>query len=72
MAKKSGRKLFKPGATFTKRITRGTNKGDLVQFKVGPSGKQFPVRVLEDKGKPSTLRNNSGVVFGRKRKSKKK
>lgn len=64
------RKLFKPGATFTKRVTRGPNKGDLVQFKVGPSGKQFPVRVLEDVKGKSTLRNNPGVKIGRGRKRK--
>ena len=61
------RGLHKPGTTFTKRITRGPNKGDTVRFRVGPSGKPYPIRVLADVGKPSTLRDNSGVRFGRGR-----
>jgi hypothetical protein len=55
-----------PGATFTKTIERGPNKGDTVQFKVAPGGKPFPQRVLADRGKPSTLRDNSGVKFSKK------
>lgn len=54
------------GATFTKTITQGPNKGDRVTFKVAPSGKPFPIRVLRDKGGDSTLRNN-GVPFGKKK-----
>ncbi len=53
--------------TFTKIITKGPNKGDKVTFKVGPSGKPYPSRVLKDIGKRSTLRNNSGVKFGKKK-----
>ncbi len=60
-----GRRKFKPGTSFTKTITRGPNKGDRVTFKVGPSGKPYPKRVLRDQGRRSTLRNNSGVKFGR-------
>jgi len=56
---------FKPGTTFTKRITRGPNKGDRVRFRVGPSGKPYPIRVLSDVGARSTLRDNPGVKFGR-------
>jgi len=66
-------KKRKVGSTFTKRIERGPNKGDLVKFKVGPSGKPYPQRVRKDVGKKSTLRDNPGVKFGKKkRKSKKK
>lgn len=53
--------------TFTKIITKGKNKGDKVVFKVGPSGKPYPTRVLNDKGNNSTLKNNSGVKFGKKK-----
>ena len=55
------------GAVFTKTITRGPNKGDQVQFKVGPSGKPYPQRVVNDKGGNSTLKNNPGVKFGKGR-----
>ena len=61
------RSKFKPGSNFTKVITRGPNKGDKVRFKVGPSGKPYPIRVLSDKGKRSTLRDNSGVKFRKKK-----
>jgi len=60
-------KMKKPGSTFTKTISRGPNKGDRVQFKVGPSGKPYPRRVLNDKGGNSTLRDNAGVKFGKKK-----
>lgn len=59
--------------TFTKKIERGPNKGDNVTFKVAPiSGKPYPVRVNKDVGKPSTLRDNSGVKFGKGSKGGKK
>ncbi len=61
------RKLQKPGATFTKNITRGPNKGDKVSFKVASGGKPFPTRVIKDKGSNSTLKNNPGVKFGKKK-----
>ena len=67
MAKKNP---TRPGATFTKTITRGPNKGDRVSFKVGPSGKPYPRRVLKDIGSPSTLRNNPGVKFGKRNSNK--
>lgn len=54
--------------TFTKTITRGPNKGDTVTFKVAPkSGKPYPVRVVKDVGRNSTLRDNSGVKVGKKK-----
>lgn len=59
----------KTGSTFTKTIEQGPNKGDRVAFKVAPSGKQYPTRVLNDKGSNSTLRDN-GVPFGKKKKAK--
>ena len=66
-AKTSAGKARKVGSTFTKTISRGPNKGDRVKFKVAPSGKPFPQRVLSDKGGNSTLRNNPGVKFGKKK-----
>lgn len=53
--------------TFTKTITRGPNKGDRVVFKTAPGGKPYPIRVLRDKGNNSTLRDNPGVKFGKKK-----
>ena len=58
----------KPGTTFTKKVSRGPNKGDTVAFKVAPGGKPYPTRVVQDVGKPSTLRDNPGVKFGKKKK----
>lgn len=65
MAKKS---YLSKGKTKTKTITRGPNKGDRVIFKGSPSGKPYPVRVLKDKGNNSTLKDNPGVKFGKKKK----
>jgi len=68
MAKsKSSGGTKKPGSAFTKTIEQGPNKGDRVTFKVGPSGKPYPARVLRDKGNNSTLKNNPGVKFGKKK-----
>ena len=67
-AKTASGKLRKVGSTFTKTITRGANKGDKVKFKVAPSGKPFPSRVLKDKGNNSTLKGS--VPFGKKKKKK--
>lgn len=64
------RKLLTPGTTFTKTIEQGPNTGDRVTFKVGPSGKPYPIRVLSDKGGDSTLRDNSGVQFGKGKKKR--
>ena len=70
IAKTKSGKRRKTGSTFTKTIQRGPNKGDKVQFKVAPSGKPYPVRVLKDKGKNSTLKNNPGVKIGKKKRKK--
>jgi len=70
--KKSSGGTRKTRAPFTKKIERGPNKGDTVSFKVGPSGKPYPVRVLKDVPPPSTLRDNPGVKFGKAAKKNKK
>lgn len=59
-----------PGKTVTRKVTRGANKGDTVQFKFGPSGKPFPQRVVKDVGEPSTLRGNPGVKTSKRKKKK--
>ena len=59
------RKKLKPGSTFTKKITRGPNKGDTVRFKVAKGGKPFPIRVLKDVGKRSTL--SKSIPRGRRK-----
>lgn len=69
MARKSN---LAKGRMRTKKISRGPNKGDIVKFKGSPSGKPYPVRVIRDVGNNSTLRNNAGVKFGKKRKKRKK
>lgn len=69
MARKSN---LARGKTRTKKITRGPNKGDTVQFQGSPSGKPYPVRVVRDVGSPSTLRNNPGVKFGKPKKKRAK
>ena len=58
----------KAGSTFTKTISRGPNKGDRVAFKVAPGGHPYPTRVLRDKGRNSTLRDNPGVKFSKGKK----
>lgn len=60
----------KAGSTFTVTISRGPNKGDRVQKRVAPGGKEYPIRVLHDKGNNSTLKNNPGVRFGKKKKKR--
>ena len=58
--------------TETRTITRGPNKGDRVVIKAASAadlkkGNWWPIRVLSDKGGDSTLKDNSGVSFGKKR-----
>ena len=67
MARKSN---LVTGRTATRKVTRGPNKGDTVTFKGSPSGKPYPVRVVKDVGRPSTLRDNPGVKFGKKKGNK--
>jgi hypothetical protein len=57
-----GRKTVKrPKKTVI--ISKGKNKGDKVVMKKAPGGKWYPSKVLKDKGKNSTLKNNSGIKF---------
>ncbi len=49
----------KPGSSSTRKVTRGPNKGDTVQFKANAAGTQNPGkqvarRVTKDVGKPNT------------------
>ena len=69
--KGKGRAKLAKGKTMTKKITRGPNKGDTVQFKGTPSGKPFPSRVIKDVGGNSTLRDN-GIPIGKKKSKAKK
>ena len=46
MAKKAN--PTKAGTKFTKKVTRGVNKGDTVKFKVAKGGKPFPQKVVKD------------------------
>lgn len=68
-AKKKGPIRVKPGKTVTKKVTKGPNKGDTVQFKANSAsaeipGKLVPRRVIKDVGK----KNVSGVTKGKKKK----
>ena len=69
IAKTSKGRRRKVGSTFTKKITRGANKGDTVRFQVAPSGKPFPVKVVRDVGGGSTVKAD---VRGNKKRRKKK
>lgn len=68
MAKKKISK-GKPGSTTTRKVTRGPNKGDTVQFKANSSsaaipGKRVPRRVIKDVGK----KNRTSLLKGKKKK----
>ena len=68
MAKKK-KSQAKPGATSTRKITRGPNKGDTVQFKANSAsaalpGKLVPRRVIKDVGK----KNRTSLLKGKKKK----
>jgi hypothetical protein len=60
-------KARKPGSTFTKKVTRGKNRGDTVTFKTAAGGKPFPTKVVKDAGK-----KNTSNVAKRKKAAKKK
>lgn len=52
----------RPGATVTRKVTRGPGKGDTVQFKANSSkarnpGKLQARRVIRDTGKKGTQRS---------------
>ena len=62
----------RPGTTSTRKVTRGPNKGDTVQFKANRSGtqnpgKQVPRRVVKDVGKKNTA---TSLPKGKKKKRK--
>jgi len=66
MAKVKGR--AKPGRSVTRKVSRGPNKGDTVQFRANsPSaqrpGKLVPRRVVRDVGK----KNRTGLIKGKKK-----
>ena len=68
MAKKATPKSnpTKPGTTFTKKVTKGPNKGDTVSFKVAPGGKPYPTAVQKDVGK----KNTSNIAKQQRKKNK--
>jgi len=69
MAAKKPKGKAKPGSTVTRKVTKGPNKGDKVQFKANAPGTQFPGklvprRVIKDVGK----KNVTGIPKGKKKK----
>ena len=61
MAKKKASRV-KPGATVTRKVKSGVNKGDTVQFKANSSssampGKLVARRVIKNVGKKNTARS---------------
>lgn len=68
MAKKAKGRA-KPGSTVTRKVTKGPNKGDKVQFKANSAGtkhpgKLVPRRVIKDSG----TKNRTSLIKGRKKK----
>ena len=68
--KKKKKSQARPGATVTRKITSGPNKGDVVQFKAnGPGsqmpGKLVPRRVVKD---AAPKRSGSSLPIGKKKK----
>ena len=73
MAAKKKISKAKPGATVTRKVTKGANKGDTVQFKAnGPGtahpGKLVPRRVVKNTG----AKNTTTLAKGKKKKGSKK
>ena len=67
--KKKGK--AKPGSTVTRKVTKGKNKGDTVEFVAnGPGtkhpGKLVPRRVIKNVGK----KNTTTLAKGKKKKKK--
>lgn len=52
------------GKTVTRKMTRGPNKGDTHRLR-GTGDNFYPVGVVSDRGRRSTLRDNPGVKFGK-------
>ncbi len=61
------RKRFKAGSTFTKRVTRGKNKGKRTTFKVARGGKPYPIRRSGKKIRKRSHRRSHRRRHGRKR-----
>lgn len=62
----------RPGSTVTRKVSRGPNKGDTVQFKANTAGAQkpgklVPRRVTKDAG---PKRVGSSIPIGKKKKVK--
>jgi hypothetical protein len=73
MAKKAKGRA-KPGSTVTRKVSRGPNKGDTVQFKANKSGTQQPGklkprRLVKDSGPKNTT---TSLSRGKKKAHKKK
>ena len=71
MAKKRRVGRAKPGATVTRKVTRGPGKGDTVKFVANSSSAQEPGklqarRVIKDRGAKGTQRS---LPKGKKKKS---
>jgi len=69
MAGRKVRGKAKPGSTVTRKVSKGKNKGDTVQFKANRAsaqrpGKLVPKRVVRDVGK----KNTSTLLKGKKKK----
>lgn len=59
----------KPGSTSTRVVGAhaGRNKGDTVKFKVARGGKEFPVKIVKDRG----AKNQSRIGKATRHKQKK-
>ncbi len=73
--KKKGVAVAKPGATVTRKVTSGRDKGDTVQFKANAPGTQEPGklkprRVIRDV--PPLRKKSSTIPKGKKKKTAKK
>ena len=55
---------MRAGKTFTKKVTKGPNKGDTVSFRVAKGGKPYPTRIVKDVG----AKNTSNVAKRKKKK----
>lgn len=75
--KKKGPIRVKPGSSVTKKVKKGPNKGDTVQFRANSSsaaipGKLVPRRVIKDVGKKNTSGVTKGKAVAKKKAAKKK
>jgi hypothetical protein len=75
--KKKGPIRVKPGKSVTKKVKKGPNKGDTVQFRANSSsakipGKLTPRRVVKDVGKKNTSGVTKGKAISKRKPAKKK